>query len=61
MDELLHGNEATALLTNYTKDGRKFFNFLRVGPIVDAANNITHFVGVLQEVTEEPDYYHMAA
>jgi len=59
---LLKGEkEAGVTLTNYTKDGRRFRNRVRVGPLVakDVANTddlkkaaITHFVGVLQEIKD---------
>jgi len=47
---LLQGEEAGAVLTNYTKDGRSFRNRVRVGPIYDENNSVSHFVGVLQEM-----------
>jgi PAS domain S-box-containing protein len=47
--QLLRGEEAGATLTNYTKDNRAFRNRLQVGPLMDGSN-VTHFVGVLQEV-----------
>ena len=48
----VHGEEATTVLTNYTKDGRKFRNRLRVGPLYDKeTNEVSHFVGVLKEVS----------
>lgn len=50
---LLRGEEAGAVLTNYTKDGRAFRNRLRVGPLVDDDENITHFIGILQEIHDE--------
>lgn len=46
---LLRGEEAGAVLTNYTKDGRAFRNRLRVGPLMDGEHT-THFIGVLQEI-----------
>jgi PAS domain S-box-containing protein len=46
---LLRGEEAGAILTNYTKDKRRFRNRLRVGPMVENSK-VTHYVGVLQEV-----------
>ena len=50
---LLAGEEAGAVLTNYTKDGREFRNRIRVGPVCDASGKqITHFVGVLQELED---------
>ena len=61
LDQLVHGNEADTLVTNYTKMGRKFYNHLRAGPLYDESNEkITHFVGVLDEVTEQPEYFHVA-
>jgi len=48
----VHGEEATAVITNYTKEGRKFHNRLRVGPIYDEdTGDVSHFVGVLKEVS----------
>ncbi len=48
----VHGEEATTVLTNYTKDGRKFRNRLSVGPLYDEeTNEVSHFVGVLKEVS----------
>lgn len=50
---LLAGEEAGAVLTNYTKEGREFRNRIRVGPLFDEDDNLTHFVGVLQEIMEQ--------
>jgi PAS domain S-box-containing protein len=47
--QLLRGEEAGATLTNYTKDNRSFRNRLQVGPLMEGSD-VTHFVGVLQEV-----------
>jgi PAS domain S-box-containing protein len=47
--QLLRGEEAGATLTNYTKDNRAFRNRLQVGPLMDGSD-VTHFVGILQEV-----------
>ena len=49
--KLLQGEqEVGTTLVNYRKDGRRFQNRIRVGPIYDDAHQVTHFVGVLQEV-----------
>lgn len=50
---LLQGEpEAGAVLTNYTKGGRKFRNRVRVGPLIDEETGQTsYYVGVLQEVS----------
>lgn len=58
-EELLRGKETSAHVVNYTKAGRKFYNSLRAGPLFDNGK-VTHFVGILQEVVEEPDYFHVA-
>lgn len=49
--KLLQGEEeAGTELINYTKEGRRFTNRIRVGPIFDEQHKMTHFVGVLQEM-----------
>ena len=50
LNQLLRGEDATTVLTNYTKSGRQFRNRLHVGPLYDDNGSISHFVGVLQEV-----------
>ncbi|KAL3924899.1 MAG: hypothetical protein SGILL_000764 [Bacillariaceae sp.] len=62
INKLLQGEEAIAILTNYTKEGRRFRNRLHVGPLYDDASSEAHqdssskqqqpsyFVGVLKEV-----------
>lgn len=52
MAQLLKGEEAGTVLTNYSKNGRKFHNRLRVGPLKNDQGLVTHFVGVLKEVNE---------
>jgi PAS domain S-box-containing protein len=47
MNQLLRGEEGGVILTNYTKEGRRFRNHLRVGPCDGL------FVGVLQEIHDE--------
>jgi PAS domain S-box-containing protein len=49
VNQLMNGEEAGTVLTNYTKSGRRFRNRLRVGPLVDESGRTSHFVGVLQE------------
>lgn len=50
ISQLLRGEDATTVLTNYTKSGRKFRNRLHVGPLYDENGQVSNFVGVLQEV-----------
>jgi PAS domain S-box-containing protein len=39
-------------ILNYRKDGTPFWNFLRINPIYDANNQLTHFVGFQNDITE---------
>jgi len=55
VNQLLQGNEVTTVLTNYTKEGRKFRNRLHVGPLFEDVADLqtgtpSYFVGVLKEV-----------
>jgi len=43
----------TVLLRNYRKDGSLFWNRLSITPVRDTAGNVTHFIGVQSDVTEE--------
>jgi hypothetical protein len=56
--EVLQGNQSSALVTNYHKSGRKFFNRIRAGPLEkDDDGNFNLLVGILEEVNEEPGYF----
>jgi len=57
MSQLLRGEEAGTVLTNYNKTGRKFQNRLRVKPLKDEFSRITHFVGVLREIVDSRDTF----
>ncbi|QNM97544.1 EAL domain-containing protein [Chitinimonas koreensis] len=52
------GQEGKALLRNYRRDGSMFWNELRVAPTFDGQGGISHFVGVLDDVTESRRYQH---
>jgi diguanylate cyclase (GGDEF)-like protein/PAS domain S-box-containing protein len=49
---LAEQREARAVLRNYRRDGRMFWNEFRLAPVRDDAGTLTHFVGVLADVTE---------
>lgn len=53
LSRLLAGEEAGAVLINYTKDGKRFRNNIRVGPVVDEMGKTVNFVGVLREVKDD--------
>jgi len=44
------------VLRNYRKDGSLFWNDLHLSPVRDDAGDVTHFVGVLNDITEARDY-----
>jgi diguanylate cyclase (GGDEF)-like protein/PAS domain S-box-containing protein len=48
--------EGCVTLRNYRKDGTLFWNELRVSPVRNARGHVTHFVGVLNDITETKRY-----
>ena len=44
--------EFTTELLNYRKDGTHFWNQISVTPVKDAADKVSHFVAVLQDITD---------
>ena len=49
---LAAGREASVLLRNYRRDGEMFYNQLSLSPVRDDNGALTHFVGVLEDVSE---------
>jgi len=47
------GREGSAVLRNYRKDGRLFWNELHIAPIRNGNGKVTHFVGVQNDITEK--------
>ncbi|MGB3728532.1 MAG: PAS domain S-box protein, partial [Thermodesulfobacteriota bacterium] len=41
------------LLRNYKKDGTLFWNELTISPVKNASGNVTHFIGIQNDVTEQ--------
>ncbi len=54
LDELrqaiLANRAVTVVLRNYRKDGSLFWNELSIWPVYDAENQLTHFVGILNDI-----------
>jgi diguanylate cyclase (GGDEF)-like protein/PAS domain S-box-containing protein len=48
--------EGQAVLRNYRKDGGLFWNELSIAPVRDAAGNATHFVGIINDITDRKQY-----
>ena len=51
-EALREQREVRALLRNYRKDGKLFWNEMYIAPVRDDAGALTHFVGVLNDVSE---------
>lgn len=51
-EALSEGRECQVLLRNYRKDGALFWNELSLSPVRDERGEVTHFVGVQNDVTE---------
>jgi diguanylate cyclase (GGDEF)-like protein/PAS domain S-box-containing protein len=54
-EAVLAGRPAEVLLRNYRKDGTLFWNELHLAPIVGLEGQITHYVGVQNDVTDRID------
>ncbi len=46
------GVEITVVLRNYRRDGRLFWNKLHLTPARDSAGKTTHYIGLMQDVTD---------
>ncbi|MBU0753046.1 MAG: EAL domain-containing protein [Gammaproteobacteria bacterium] len=55
---LRDGREGQALLRNYRKNGSLFWNELHIAPVRDDQGEITHYVGIQNDVTERIRYQH---
>nr|WP_244593714.1 GGDEF domain-containing phosphodiesterase [Methylopila sp. Yamaguchi] len=48
---LQEGRACSVILRNYRRDGAMFRNALRMEPLYDDASHLTHFVGIIRDVT----------
>ena len=55
-EALARNASVRATLRNARKDGSLFWNDLRIDPVVNIDGEVTHFVGVLNDVTEARHY-----
>ncbi len=51
-DALKNQHPVTVTLRNYRKDGTQFFNELSIAPVQDENGAVSHFVGIVNDVTE---------
>lgn len=46
------GNHCEVIIRNYRKDGQAFWNELQLSPVLDEEGRLTHYIGVITDVTE---------
>jgi PAS domain S-box-containing protein len=51
-EAIAHGRDTIETLLNYRRDGTPFWNNLSLAAVHDASGALTHFVGVLNDVTD---------
>jgi PAS domain S-box-containing protein len=49
---LREGRGCQVILRNYRKDGRMFWNEFSITPVRDATGNLTHFIGIQNDVSD---------
>jgi diguanylate cyclase (GGDEF)-like protein/PAS domain S-box-containing protein len=55
-EAIRNGREAQVVLRNYRKDGGVFWAELSISPLRDTAGEVTHYVGVMSDITEARNY-----
>ena len=51
--KILSGSEWKGELLNSKKDGSEYWESLTISPIKDSAGNITHFLGIKEDITDQ--------
>lgn len=51
--DLAAGNDFSAEILNYNKNGNEYWNKLLISSVKDLAGNITHFIGIQNDITEQ--------
>lgn len=49
---LEHGTEFSGEILHYRKDGSTFWNELTISPVINDQGQLTHFVGIMRDITE---------
>ena len=53
--------ETSLVLKNYRKDGTAFWNDLYISPVPDEQGVVTHFIGIVNDISEQRRYEHTLA
>ncbi|TDS06782.1 PAS domain-containing sensor histidine kinase [Sphingobacterium paludis] len=57
-DAIKEGKACQVDIRNYKKDGSLFFNELSISPVYDEDGNITHFIGIQNDITRRKEAEH---
>ncbi len=52
-EAITQGREARIVMRNYKRDGTLFYNELSIAPVTEEDGRITHYVGVLRDISEQ--------
>lgn len=55
---LLSGKSCVVEIRNYNKDGKLFFNELHLSAVKDASGQVTHFIGIQNDITKRKKAEH---
>ncbi|MDX5377780.1 MAG: EAL domain-containing protein [Halomonas sp.] len=55
-DELEAQRDIHVTLCNYRKDGTPFWNDLHISPVLDEKQDVTHFIGILNDISTQREY-----
>ncbi len=54
-EAIAHGEHCIVIMQNFRKDGTLFWNEFNISPVKDTVGMVTHFIGVLKDVTARVD------
>ena len=54
-EAIREGRECQVTLKNYRKNGEAFWNELTISPLFDEQGNLTHYIGIQNDVTEQKE------
>ncbi|MDX2245393.1 MAG: PAS domain S-box protein [Bacteroidia bacterium] len=49
---IIEAKECKVVLRNYKKNGELFYNEVKISPVMDSNGKVTHFVGILNDISE---------
>ena len=58
---MMEGTEAKVLLRNYRADGTLFYNEFHLSPVRDEQGTLTHFIGMINDVTQRQHFQEQLA